>query len=43
MIVQYNQYQQKPEILYTFTPSKSYIYLLNFEQSNLVLFKTYNI
>ena len=23
-----NQYQQKPEVLYTFTPNKSYIYLM---------------
>ena len=35
-----NQYQQKPEVLYTFTPNKSHAYhayLLNVEPSNLVL------
>ena len=37
-----SQYQQKPEVLYTFTPKKSYGYLLNIEPSNLVFFKTYN-
>ena len=36
-----NQYQQKSEILYTFTPNKYYAYLLNVEPSNLVFFKTY--
>ena len=30
-----NQYQQKSEVLYTFTPNKSYAYLLNVEPSNL--------
>ena len=32
------QYQQKPEVLYTFTPNKSYLlaYLLNVEPNNLV-------
>ena len=29
-----NQYQQKSEVLYTFTPNKSYAYLLNVEPSN---------
>ena len=47
VLVQYNlldnQYQQKSEVLYTFTPNKSYVYLLNFEPSNLVFLKTYNI
>ena len=38
-----NQYQQKSEVLYTFTPNKSYTYLLNTEPINLVLLKTYNI
>ena len=38
-----NQYQQKPEVLYTFTPNKSHTYLLNVEPKNLVLLKTYNI
>ena len=37
-----NQYQQKSEALYTFTPNKSYAYLLNVEPSKLVFFKTYN-
>ena len=37
-----NQYQQKSEVLYTFTPNKSYAYLLNVEPSNLVFSKTYN-
>ena len=36
-----NQYQQTSEVLYTFTPNKSYADLLNFEPSNLVLLKTY--
>ena len=31
-----NQYQKKSQILYTFTPNKSYAYLLNIEPSNLV-------
>ena len=46
VLVQYNlvdnQYQQKSEVLYTFTPNKSYIYLLNFEPSNLAFLKAYN-
>ena len=37
-----SQYQQKSEVLYTFTPKKSYGYLLNIEPSNLVFLKTYN-
>ena len=37
-----NQYQQKFEVLYTFTPNKSYSSLLNVGPSNLVLLKTYN-
>ena len=37
-----NQYQQKSEILYNFTPSKSYAYLLNIEPINLLFLKTYN-
>ena len=37
-----NQYQQKSKVLYTFTPNRSYAYLLNVEPSNLVLLKTYN-
>ena len=38
----YNQYQQKSVILYTFTPNRSYVYLLNVKSSNLVFLKTYN-
>ena len=37
-----NQYQQNSEVLYTFTPSKFYAYLLNIGPSNLVFLKTYN-
>ena len=36
-----NQYQQESEVLYTFTPNKSYAYLLNLEPSNLVFSNTY--
>ena len=47
VLVQYNlvdnQYQQKSEMLYTFTPNKSYAYLLNVEPINLLFLKTYNI
>ena len=46
VLVQYylvdNQYQQKSEVLYTFTPNKSYAYLLNAEPSHLVFLKSYN-
>ena len=38
-----NQYQQKPDLLYTFTPNKSYVYLLYVGPSNLVYLQTYNI
>ena len=38
----HNQYQQKPEVLYTSTPNKSYACLLNVDPSNLVFLKTYN-
>ena len=37
-----NQYQQKSEVLYTFTFNKSYAYILNVKLSNLVFLKTYN-
>ena len=37
-----DQYQQKSEVLDSFTPNKSYAYLLNVEPSNLVFLKTYN-
>ena len=30
------------EVLYFFTPNKSYAYFLNFEPSNLMFLKTYN-
>ena len=46
VLVQYNlvnnQYQQKSEVLCTFTSNKSYAYLLNVEPSNLVFLKTCN-
>ena len=35
--LEYNQYQLKSEMLYTFASNKSYAYLLNVEPSNLVL------
>ena len=35
-----NQYQS--EVLYTSTPNKSYVYLLNVEPCNLVFLKTYS-
>ena len=35
-----NQYQQKSEVLYTFTPNKYYAYFLSIESRNLVFFKT---
>ena len=45
-LFQYNivdkQYRQKSEVLYNFTPNKSYAYLLNIEPSNLMFLKTYN-
>ena len=37
-----NQYQQKSEVIYSFTPYKSYAYLLNVESRNLVFLKTWN-
>ena len=37
-----NKIQQKTEVLYNFTPNKSYAYVLNVEPSNLVFLKTYN-
>ena len=37
-----SQYQQKSEVLYTFTSNKSYAYLLNVEPSYLGPLKTYN-
>ena len=46
VLVQYNlvdnQYQQRSEILYNFTPNKSFAYFLNGTPSNLVFLKTYN-
>ena len=38
----HNQYQEKSEVLYTFTSNKSYAYLLNVEPSNLVFLETCN-
>ena len=38
-----NQYQQKSEVLYTFTPNKFFAYLLNVESSNFVFLKIYTI
>ena len=37
-----NHYQQKFEVLYTFTLNKSYGYLLSVERKNLWFLKTYN-
>ena len=37
-----NQHQQMSEVLQTFTPNKSYAYLLNVEPSNLEFLKTYD-
>ena len=46
VLVQYNlvdnQHQQISEVLYTFTPNKSYAYLQNVDSSNLVFLRTYN-
>ena len=46
VFVQFNlvdgQYQQKSDMLYPFTPNKFYSYLLNIEQSNLVVLETYS-
>ena len=35
-----NQYQQKSEVLYTFTPNKTYANLSNVEASNFFFLKT---
>ena len=37
-----NQYQRKSDVLYTFTPNKSYDYLLNAEPNHLAFLKIYN-
>ena len=37
-----NQYQGKPEVLYTFTANSFYGYLWNVEPSNLVFLKNHN-
>ena len=37
-----NQYQPKSEVLYTFTPNKSYVYFLDAGPNNLVFLKTCN-
>ena len=39
-LYQVQRYYINSEILYTFTPNKSYDYLLNDEPSNLVFLKT---
>ena len=36
-----NQYQQKSEVLCTFTPNKTYVHMLNVERSNSVFLKIY--
>ena len=45
-LIQWNlvddHYQQRYEILYTFRPNKSYVYLLNIESSKLSLLKNYS-
>ena len=38
-----NQYQRKSEVLYAFTPNKSYAYFLKVKPNNLVFLETYNI
>ena len=38
----HNQYQQKSNVLYIFTPNESYAHLLNVAPSNLEFLKTYN-
>ena len=43
VLVQCNLADSQSEVLYTFTLSKSYAYLLNVESSNLVLLKTYDL
>ena len=35
-----NQYQRKSEVLYAFTPNKSYAYLLKVKPNNLVFLET---
>ena len=37
-----NQYWQKSEVLFIFTPNKSYAYLLDVEPGNLVFLQSYN-
>ena len=37
-----NQYQQNSATLYTFTPNKPYVYLLNVSPDNLMFLETYN-
>ena len=41
-LYQVQRYYIKSKISYSFTPNKSYDYLLNDEPSNLVFLKTYN-
>ena len=37
-----NQYEQKSEVLYTFTPYKFCVYLLNVKPNNLVFLKIHD-
>ena len=37
-----DHYQQRYEVLYTFRPNKSYVYLSNIESSKLSLLKNYS-
>ena len=45
-LIQWNlvddHYQRRYEVLYTFRPNKSYVYLLNIESSKLLLLKNYS-
>ena len=45
-LIQWNlvddHYQQRYEVLCTFRPNKSYVYLLNIESSKLLLLKNYS-
>ena len=45
-LIQWNlvddHYQQRYEVLYTFRPNKSYVYLLNIESSKLLLLKNFS-
>ena len=43
LVVVDDEYQQKSDVLYTFTRNKPYAYLLSVEPSKLVFLETYNI